>query len=99
MWFGEGNQVDILNDLPDKEYEKLLNKVPGLKELINKYQPKAKGKEELFLMEFALHGLAEYSMLSKQRLTTGLNFKDLLSSMFSMPGSSESDEDEEDFFK
>jgi len=97
-WFGEGNQVDLLNDILDKEYEKVLNKVPGLKELVNKYQPKAKGKEELFLMEFALHGLAEYSMLSKQKLASGLNFKDLLSSMFSMPGPGDREEDDEDIF-
>ena len=33
-------------------------------------------------MEFVLHGLAEYSMLSKNLLTTGLRFKDLFSSVF-----------------
>jgi magnesium chelatase subunit I len=47
-------------------------------------------------MEFALHGLAEYSQLSKKQLSSGLQFKDLLSSMFSMP---DMDDDEDDFRK
>ncbi len=97
-WFGEGNKVDILHDLSDNEYEKILRSVPGIDDLIKKYQPGARGKEVLFLMEFALHGLAEYSMLSKQRLATGLHFKDLLSSMFTMPGASETPGEEEDIF-
>jgi magnesium chelatase subunit I len=48
---------------------------------------------KLFLMEFALHGLAEYSLISKHSLTAGHQFKDLLSSMFSMPKPGE-EEDE-----
>ncbi len=97
-WFGEGNKVDILNDLPDKDYEKVIKSVPGIEDLVKKFQPNQKGKEALFLMEFALHGLAEYSMLSKQRLATGLHFKDLLSSMFTMPDSGGSSENDEDVF-
>ena len=53
---------------------------------------------KLFLMEFALHGLAEYSLISKHNLSAGLQFKDLLSSMFTIPrpGQDEDDEDDED---
>ena len=94
-WFGDGNTVDILNDASQEDYKKALQQVPGLAELIEKHQPAAKGNEKLFLMEFALHGLAEHSQLSKNRLSTGLQFKDLLSGMFSMP--SFGDEDEDDF--
>jgi magnesium chelatase subunit I len=91
-WFGEGHQVDLLNDLSNQDYKKLLLNVPGLKELIEHNHAKATEATKLFLMEFALHGLAEYSMLSKKHLSSGLQFKDLLSSMFSMPDL----EDEED---
>ena len=95
-WFGEGNTLDILNDASTSDYKKALQKVPGLDDLVEKYQPKAEAKEKLFLMEFALHGLAEHSQLSKNRLSTGLQFKDLLSGMFSMPNFGE-EEDEDDF--
>lgn len=92
-WFGEGHQLDLLNDLNDKEYKKLLLSVPGLKELVDQYHGKADENTRLFLMEFTLHGLAEYSMLSKKQLSTGLQFKDLLSSMFSMPELGDEEDD------
>jgi magnesium chelatase subunit I len=97
-WFGEGNTVDLLNDLSNQEYRNALLTVRGLKELVAGYH---KGQDEttkFFLMEFALHGLAEYSMLSKNQLTAGLQFKDLLGSIFSGPGSFGDDDDEDEDF-
>ena len=94
-WFGEGNTVDLLNDMTAADYEKALRSVPGLADLI-KFFYKGDSALNLFLMEFALHGLAEYSMLSKHPLTAGLHFKDLMSSMFTMPQAGEEDEDKAD---
>ncbi|GHA71993.1 sigma 54-interacting transcriptional regulator [Pontibacter akesuensis] len=96
-WFGDGNTLDVLSDASGEEYKNALNKVPGLAELVEKQQPKAKGDEKLFMMEFALHGLAEHSQLSKNRLSTGLQFKDLLSGMFTMPSFGEEEEEDEDY--
>ncbi len=92
-WFGDGNTVDILNDADAAKYKKALKSVPGLEELVEKHQPEAKGDEKLFLMEFALHGLAEHSQISKNRLSTGLQFKDILSGMFTMPSFGDEEED------
>lgn len=84
-WFSDGNEIDILNDYKDQKYEQLLKKIPGLGEVIDTYLKNVEGKDKLFFMEFALHGLAEYSLISKKHITTGLIFKDLLSSMFTPP--------------
>lgn len=92
-WFGEGHEVDLLHDLPTTEYEEILKKIPGLESMVTKHHPKADGRLTCFLMEFALHGLAEYSMLSKKHIESGLMFKDLLSSMFTLPGPEEDDDD------
>jgi magnesium chelatase subunit I len=86
QWFSKGNMIDLLNDTPDFQYQEILQSIPGLKELIVKFHPNSTELERLFYMEFALHGLAEYSLISKGRLDKGLQFKDLLSGMFSMPG-------------
>lgn len=94
-WFGDGNTLDIMSDASAADYKKALYKVPGLKELVEKQQPDAKGDEQLFMMEFALHGLAEHSQISKNRLTSGLQFKDILSGMFSMPSFDEEEEDDQ----
>ncbi|WP_205502756.1 sigma 54-interacting transcriptional regulator [Rufibacter psychrotolerans] len=97
-WFSDGHTLDLLNDASDAEYKRVLNQVPGLSEVVNKYQPTPQSEDEhLFWMEFCLHGLAEYSLISRNRLTAGLQFKDLLSSMFSGGSFSlEDDDDEED---
>ena len=92
-WFSEGNEIDILNDLSDIKFEKLLKSIPGLNELLGRYLKNIPAKDKLFFMEFALHGLAEYSMISKSHISTGLNFKDLLSSMFTAPTSDDTDDE------
>ena len=93
-WFGDGNTLDIMSDASAGDYKKALLKVPGLKELIETHQPDARGNEQLFMMEFALHGLAEHSQISKNRLVSGLQFKDILSGMFSMPDFNDEEDDQ-----
>jgi magnesium chelatase subunit I len=49
-------------------------------------------------MEFVLHGLSSYSLISKKILETSVEFKDLMGSMLNIQSSSLYDEtDEEDF--
>ncbi len=81
-WFSAGNEIDLLNDMSNKEYSKALLSVPGLDDAVKKFFPKLKGDEKLLMMEFVLHGLAEYSLLSKNNLVSGLRFRDLFSSVF-----------------
>jgi magnesium chelatase subunit I len=95
-WFGDGNTVDLLHDSGQAEFEQKLKSIPGLQDLVNEFHKGQDAASKLFLMEFALHGLAEYSLISKHNLTAGLQFKDLLSSMFTLPrpGQEEDDDDE-----
>ena len=83
-WFSEGNNVDLLHEMAQPEFEKALKKIPGLHELVNSFHKGQDSSLKLFLMEFALHGLAEYSLISKHNLVSGHQFKDLLSSMFTL---------------
>jgi magnesium chelatase subunit I len=93
-WFGKNHVVDFDYHLSDKDYEEALLSIPGLEEIVNEQTKPVNRNELLFMMELALHGLAEYSMLSKSVIESGLSFKDLLSSMFSMP---DIDHDEDDY--
>ncbi len=83
-WFMEGNIIDILNEASDKDYAARLKTIDGLDELIEKVYPTFEGREKLFMMEFVLHGLAEFSLISKKSLDTGLQFKDLTDSLFDL---------------
>lgn len=95
-WFGEGNSLDVLASQSDKEYKSELHQVPGFEDIITATIKGLPEKEKEFFMEFALHGLAEYSQLSKKLLDTGMQFKDLFSSMFDMGAPDEDDFDEDD---
>ena len=64
----------------------------GLEELVKSKHKNISEEYLYFLMEFALHGLAEYSLLSKHRLARGNSFKDLLSSMLNMEESGNDDD-------
>lgn len=99
-WFANGKTLDLLNDYPEEVYRKSLRSVPGLQELVKKHHPRADSETQFFLMEFALHGLAEYSFLSKHLLDSGLKFRDLLSGMLDMKDQDEEDDfSEEDFYR
>lgn len=96
-WFGEGNTLDILASQSDKSYKTGLQQVPGLEDIVTASITSLPEIEKEFFMEFLLHGLSEYSQLSKKMLDTGLQFKDLFSSMFDMGASDEDDFEEEDY--
>lgn len=96
-WFEEGNKADIFNDQDNESYKNSLLKIPGLKNLVEKYQKNHDKDTFYFLMEFALHGLAEFSLLSKKHLSSGHQFSDLLSSMFNMPDPDNENDDDNDF--
>lgn len=93
-WFGNGNSLSLSQDLGDKEYARELRSVPGLKALVSEYQPKTDEKTCLLLMEFTLHALAEYSLLSKHFVESGYEFKDMFNSLFDTA----MDDDDEDQF-
>jgi magnesium chelatase subunit I len=95
-WFGDGNTIDLLNDSSQAEHERLLKSIPGLLDLVNEFHRNKDTQAKIFLMEFALHGIAEYSLISKHNLTAGLQFKDLLSGMFTLPRPDQEQEDDDD---
>jgi len=80
-WFGLGNHFDLMIDLTNDQYSKILMNIKGLNALVKKYHPDADKSTQLFLMEMVLHGLAEHSLLSKGLIQSGFQFKDLFNSM------------------
>jgi magnesium chelatase subunit I len=83
-WFADGNTLSVLDDLSAVEYKKALNGVPGLKAVIKKFHPSLTENQQLILMEFVLHGLAEFSQLNKGFLDNGFAFSDMFNSLFNL---------------
>lgn len=80
-WFDKGNQLNISFNTSDKEKMLLLYQVDGLHPLVKKFFPKANEEQAALLMEFVLHGLASYSLISKKMFESKVEFKDLVGSM------------------
>lgn len=92
-WFGNGNTLSVIDDLPLPEYKKVLNSVTGLKALVKTFHPKLAENQQLLLMEFVLHGLAEFSQLNKGFLNNGFAFSDMFNSLFNMEPDEDMDDD------
>ena len=93
-WFTEGNTLDLSDSLTASKYKKALMQVTGLYDLIKKFHPKLSENQTLLLMEFVLHGLAEYSQLSKKYLQSGFGFADMFDSLFTAGLDEEDDDDD-----
>ncbi|HLP95960.1 MAG TPA: hypothetical protein VK168_18085 [Saprospiraceae bacterium] len=92
-WFAGGNIVDLLTEISDKEYKKALDQVAGLKVLAE--TAKIPAKDLYTFMELALHGLAEFDVLSKSFVQTRWVFKDHLTGAM---GDDEGGDDLRDLF-
>ncbi|MEO5908155.1 MAG: magnesium chelatase [Ginsengibacter sp.] len=92
-WFDSGNQLNISFDLKDDDKVQLLYKVDGLFGLVKKHFPNSSTKENALLMEFVLHGLSSFSLISKKVLEGKIEFKDLMGSMINLSSQSFSDEE------
>ncbi len=82
-WFGEGNIYEILLLETEKQYKKDLESIPGLSDFVEEYNPKLSKNEKLVMMEFVLFAMAEHSLIGKSSIVRGVQFKDILGSMFS----------------
>lgn len=80
-WFNSGNILEIPNDISNEEYEKRLKSVAGLEEVVKEHLDDSKQLYLPLMMEFLLHGLTEYSQLSKQPLDKSIKFKDMMSGL------------------
>jgi magnesium chelatase subunit I len=93
-WFGKGNDLALLQDESDTAYLANLYKVNGLYGAVKQFYPNAVESELSLLMEFLLHGLAEFSLISKKGVEKGgYSFGDMLGSMMNLNLGMDMDED------
>ncbi len=84
-WFGKGNDLLMLQDENDDSYRDSLYKVDGLYSAVKQFYSDTSKEEVLLLMEFMLHGLSEFSLISKKGVEGGgYNFGDILGSMMNI---------------
>ena len=81
-WF-ETNELNLNTNISIENFEKKLLDVTGLKKLVKTYFPQTPERETILLMEFLIHGLAEFSLIGKKIDDNSTAFHDLLGSVFS----------------
>ncbi len=91
-WFHQ-HTLFITSDTPDAEYRARLDAVSDLKETQERHHPVMHDADRYVMMEFILHGLAEFNKLSKNVSDAEMTFSDLMSSMLT-----QSEDDNEDTF-
>ncbi|MBO9563506.1 MAG: sigma 54-interacting transcriptional regulator [Niastella sp.] len=93
-WFDKGNALNIFFNTTDAEKVQQLYRVDGLHALVKRFFKGANEKEAALLMEFVLHGLASFSLISKKIVENKVEFKDLMGSMLNLGNTGNlSDED------
>ncbi|PZR22036.1 MAG: magnesium chelatase [Citrobacter freundii] len=92
-WFDKGNHLNLSFNTSDKDKLIALYQVDGLHALVKKYFVHVNDTQAALLMEFVLHGLASYSLISKKVFESKIEFKDLIGSMMNLGGGKEFDEE------
>lgn len=92
-WFGKGNDLILLQGDSDDTYMERLYRVDGLYSAVKQFYPEAESAEAGLLMEFMLHGISEFSLISKKGIEKGgYAFGDMLGSMMNLNLDEEDDE-------
>ncbi len=84
QWFENGQVVELLLDNSNKAFSDELDKIPGLDQIIDEYQPHLKENERLIMKEYLIHSLAAYSLLQRERKLYSYRFEDYFNSI--LPG-------------
>ena len=82
-FFNQKEGFELLDDINDKEYKKMLDAILPLDDLLKEYQPDIEKEDIYFEKEFVLWALVEFKLLSKFRFAEGTQFKDPYGSFIS----------------
>ncbi len=95
-WFGSGNELLVLQDESDDDFRNSLYQVAGLYNVVKQYYSNAGDTMIGLYMELVLHGLAEYSLISKKVVdNSGYTFSDILGSMLDLNFTDDEDDDDD----
>ena len=79
-WFVQADNIELSDEVTNKEYQKVLSSLKPLDELLRTYQPELAKEDVNFLKEFILWALVELKQLSKKRTEKGILFNDVFDS-------------------
>lgn len=81
-YFSGGGQVDLQDEMSANDYRVALEKVPGLGKVVDAQLGKEQAAVRALAMEWVLESLHQASLLSRQTMSGGARFSDMLADMF-----------------
>lgn len=75
-WFFEGQGLELLDSTSDLEYQKKLDSIVPLNNMVETYISNVPKEDTYFFKELLLWGLVAHKKLNKQRFVEGYRFKD-----------------------
>jgi len=83
-WFEKGNTLTLGDRMSDAQYRRALESVPDIRKAVARaaLDPKALEKgnaDDMLHLEFLLEGLHLHSRLSKENLSEGFTYRDMMS--------------------
>lgn len=76
-WFA-ANEIELMDEDSDGDYQARLDEVWPLGQIVQKYQPKIKAVDRYFAYEMILWTLAHHKKIGKTRFTEGFQFNHLM---------------------
>jgi magnesium chelatase subunit I len=85
-WFAAGNTAEVTDDAKEGAHRAVLERVDGLLDLVRRHAAPKDAEEETLLMELALEGLHQCSVIAREDLDGRVAFKDMLKEMLAGMG-------------
>lgn len=79
-WFANGNTLELADSLDQKQYQKGLEQIPELKDIVNKHLDVTTDHYPA-VMDFVIEALHQHSMLGKEDLDNRRSYSDMLGSV------------------
>ncbi len=85
-WFAAGNTAEVADDTTEAAHRAALERVEGLLDLARRHGAPKSPADETLLMELALEGLHQCSVIAREDLDGRVSFKDMLKEMLAGMG-------------
>lgn len=98
-WFAKGNTVEVTAEMSFEDYRAQLDRVEGLKALVEEHTAPSTPQEKVPMMELVIEALHQHSLVGKDLLDEGATYADMMGSVLSGLGSFDPEDFENDDFE
>ncbi len=80
-YFSSGQNIELSDETPFDQYSAALNRVPGLRKIVEDHLSPGAKEEVALRMELVLEGLHQHNLIGKETFENAFRYTDMLSTM------------------